>query len=75
MSKGSIIIAVFIMLLIGTSCSTTRRAHVNQQRRGLLMLEGDNIYKNKGFYKNKKSSKQHKKNIKRIARKPRRKGY
>ena len=37
---------------------------INDQRRGLLMLEGEQIYKNKGFYKAKKSKKHRKKNLK-----------
>ena len=72
MKKGLTLVIILITLLIGTSCATTRRSSVKDQRRGLLMLEGDNIYKNKGFYKNKKSSKQRKKNIKMTQRNPRR---
>ena len=72
MRKGLTIVSVLIMLLIGASCATTRRTHVKDQRRGLLMLEGENVHKNKGFYKEKSSSKRHKKNVKKTQRKPRR---
>lgn len=34
------------------------------KRRGLLMLEGEHVYKNKGFYNSKKTAKRHKKSIK-----------
>lgn len=60
------------MLLIGTSCAPARRTPAKDQSRGLLMLEGENIYKNKGFYKSKKTSKQHKKNIKKTQKRPKR---
>jgi len=53
-----------LVLLTGISCSSARKMSVNDQRRGLLMLEGEQIYKNKGFYKAKKSKKHRKKNLK-----------
>lgn len=46
------------------SCATSKQATYEHQRRGLLMLEGENIYKNKGFYHSKKSQKQRKKAMK-----------
>ena len=72
MRRGFIFIAILTLLLIGASCATTRRAKVNSQRRGLLMLEGEHVYKNKGFYKEKKSSRRHKKNLKKFKSKRRR---
>ncbi|MFO7671095.1 MAG: hypothetical protein R6W31_15670 [Bacteroidales bacterium] len=62
--KGLAIASIFILLFIGISCATTRKAHVEDKRRGLLMLEGEHIYKNKGFYSSKKTAKRHKKSIK-----------
>jgi len=65
MKKKSLTIALlFILLFVGTSCAPTRRASVEDKRRGLLMLEGEHIYKNKGFYSSKKASKRHKKSVK-----------
>ncbi|MEA3478255.1 MAG: hypothetical protein U9R60_08755 [Bacteroidota bacterium] len=58
-----------LVLLSGTSCTSTRKISVNEQRRGLLMLEGEQIYKNKGFYKSKKSKKHRKKTLKASKRK------
>ncbi|MFO7933190.1 MAG: hypothetical protein R6U78_03820 [Bacteroidales bacterium] len=62
--RGFTIIISLLALLIAVSCSPTRRISVEDQRRGLLMLEGERIYRNKGFYKQKKSHKQRKKNLK-----------
>lgn len=62
--KGFIIIISMLALLVAVSCSPTRRIPVEEQRRGLLMLEGEQIYRNKGFYKQKKSHKRRKKNLK-----------
>lgn len=72
MSMRLTLVAILFSLLIGSSCATTRKSHANHERRGLLMLEGENIYKNKGFYKSKKSSKHHKKNVKKMRGKRRR---
>ena len=63
-TKGVTIVFFFILLFLSTSCAPTRKAHVENKRRGLLMLEGEHIYKNKGFYSSKKTSKRHKKSIK-----------
>ena len=46
------------------SCATSKQATYEHQRRGLLMLEGEHIYKNKGFYHSKKSNKRRKKAMK-----------
>ena len=53
-----------LVLLSSISCTSARKMSVNDQRRGLLMLEGEQIYKNKGFYKAKKSKKHRKKTLK-----------
>ncbi|MGP8322609.1 MAG: hypothetical protein ACT6FG_01250 [Methanosarcinaceae archaeon] len=53
-----------LVLLTGASCSSVRKTSITEQRRGLLMLEGEQIYKNKGFYKAKKSKKYRKKTLK-----------
>ena len=45
------------------SCATVNSATYESQRRGLLMLEGEQIYKNKGFYHTKKSYKRRKQAI------------
>jgi hypothetical protein len=63
-TRGLAIASIFILLFIGISCATTRKAQVEDKRRGLLMLEGEHIYKNKGFYSSKKTAKRHKKSIK-----------
>lgn len=52
-----------LIFLFFCSCASTNRASYESQRRGLLMLEGEHIYKNKGFYKSKKSQKQRKKTM------------
>lgn len=63
MKKGAIIIIVLLVSLAAFSCASSRGATVDSQRRGLLMLEGENIYKNKGFYDSKKTYKRRKKNM------------
>ena len=64
MKKKTLTIASLIILLfIVTSCGSTRKAQVEDKRRGLLMLEGEHIYKNKGFYSSKKTAKRHKKSV------------
>ena len=63
LNKGTIILISFLALLIGTSCSATRRTSVEDQRRGLLMLENENVYKNRGFYKPKNAKKIHRQNM------------
>lgn len=62
MKKGPIIIILFLGLLTAASCASSRRTSVESQRRGLLMLEGENIPKNKGLYSAKKSKKRRKNN-------------
>jgi len=68
MKRGMIIILVCLAALFCASCATTGRASASSQRAGLLMLEGEHIYKNKGFYNSKKSFKRRKRN-KRAAKK------
>ena len=63
MKKVAIVFVVLLVSLAAVSCATTRGATVESQRRGLLMLEGENIYKNKGFYDSKKTWKRRKKNM------------
>lgn len=63
MKKGMIIIFVCLAALFCASCATTGKASVSSQRAGLLMLEGEHIYKNKGFYNSKKSYKRRKNNM------------
>lgn len=53
---GFLCVCFFSLGACGSVNSTTYEA----QRRGLLMLEGEHIYKNKGFYKTKKSHKRRK---------------
>ena len=50
-----ILIMGLLLLLTGVSCATTARASYEDKKRGLLMLEGEDVYKNKGFYKKKYS--------------------
>jgi len=65
MKKKDFIIAfLFILIFTGISCASTSKAKIEDKRRGLLMLEGEHIYKNKGFYSSKKTAKRHKKSIK-----------
>jgi len=68
MTKGPIVVLVLLVLLTAVSCASSRGASVENQRRGLLMMEGEHIYKNKGFYDSKKSHKR-RKNNKRAAKK------
>ncbi|MEN8201963.1 MAG: hypothetical protein ABFS28_05155 [Bacteroidota bacterium] len=63
MKRGMIIIFTFLILLTAASCATSGKATIAQQRAGLLMLEGEHIYKNKGFYNSKKSYKRRKRNM------------
>jgi hypothetical protein len=63
MKRGIIIIFAFVAMLFCASCATSGKASVASQRAGLLMLEGEHIYKNKGFYKSKKSYKRRKRNM------------
>ena len=63
MIKGFIVGFVFMLLFSLGSCASTNSAAYESQRRGLLMLEGEHIYKNKGFYHSKKSYKQRKKTM------------
>jgi len=68
MKRGIIIIFTFLAALALASCATSGKSSVSHQRAGLLMLEGEHIYKNKGFYDSKKSYKRRKRN-KRAAKK------
>jgi len=69
MKRGILLGLTLLAILMGVSCSSTKKASVSQQRAGLLMLEGENIYKNKGFYKAKKSKKHRKRTYKASKRK------
>ena len=62
-SSNSRMIIVFSLVLFFSlcSCASTKQATYEHNRRGLLMLEGEHIYKNKGFYHSKKSNKRRKK--------------
>jgi hypothetical protein len=63
--NSRIIIGLSLVLFFSLcSCSSTKQVTYEKQRRGLLMLEGENIYKNKGFYHSKESYKQRKKTMK-----------
>ncbi len=65
LSNSSIIYGFSLILFFSLcSCATTKHATYEHQRRGLLMLEGEHVYKNKGFYHSKKSYKRRKKNLK-----------
>ena len=72
MNRATLVGLALFVLLIGTSCSSKKRVSVSEQRRGLLLLEGEHIYKNRGFYKAKKSKKHRKKTLKVSKRKYRR---
>lgn len=61
--KGILVGFAFLLLLSLGSCASSNSAAYESQRRGLLMLEGEHIYKNKGFYHSKKSYKQRKKTM------------
>ena len=65
-SSNSRIIFGFTLVLFFSlcSCATSKHASYESQRRGLLMLEGEHVYKNKGFYHSKKSNKRRKKTMK-----------
>ena len=63
MKRGIIIIFASLALLGIASCATTGKSSIESHRAGLLMLEGEHIYKNKGFYNSKKSYKRRKKNM------------
>lgn len=61
MKKGTLLLILVLALLTAGSCATTKKTSYESQRAGLLMLEGENIYKNKGFYDSKTSRKARKK--------------
>jgi hypothetical protein len=61
--RGIFIGLSLVLILSIHSCATSRHATYEAQRRGLLMLEGENIYKNKGFYKSKESQKRRRKTM------------
>ena len=62
-SSNSWILIVFTLVVLFSlsSCASTNSITYEKQRRGLLMLEGENIYKNKGFYHSKESYKRRRK--------------
>lgn len=62
MRRAITIVFAFLVLLTAASCATSGKATYAHQRRGLLMMEGEHIYKNKGFYDSKKSHKRRKNN-------------
>ena len=72
MKRGILIGLVSLVMLACFSCGSSSRITVEKQRAGLLMLEGEHIHRNKGFYKNKKSMKRHRQNVKRMRRNYRR---
>lgn len=74
MNRSILIIFTVLLLVSGTSCTGPRKASVSEQKRGLLMMESEDIYKNKGFYKAKKSKK-HRKNTYRASKRKYRKHY
>ncbi len=62
MRRAIVILFSFLIMLTAASCATSGKATIANQRRGLLMMEGENIYKNKGFYDSKKAYKRRKNN-------------
>jgi hypothetical protein len=62
MRRAITIIFTFLVMLTAASCASSGKATYAHQRAGLLMLEGEQIYKNKGFYDSKKSYKRRKNN-------------
>lgn len=72
MERSTFVLLALLAVLACGSCSSTKRVTVSQQRQGLLMLEGEHIYKNRGFYKSKKSMKHRKKVMKASKRRSRR---
>ncbi len=62
MKRGITIIFSFLIILAAASCASSGKVSYEKQRRGLLMMEGEHIYKNKGFYDSKKAHKRRKNN-------------
>ena len=62
MRRAITIVFTFLIMLTAASCASTGKATYDNQRRGLLMMEGEHIYKNKGFYDSKKAHKRRKNN-------------
>ncbi len=62
MRRAITIVFTFLIILTAASCASTGKATYDNQRRGLLMMEGEHIYKNKGFYDSKKAHKRRKNN-------------
>ena len=62
MRRAIVIVFSFLIMLTAASCATSGKATLANQRRGLLMMEGEHIYKNKGFYDSKKAHKRRKNN-------------
>ncbi len=62
MRRAITIVFTFLIMLTAASCASSGKATYAHQRRGLLMMEGEHIYKNKGFYDSKKSHKRRKNN-------------
>lgn len=67
LKKVLLALSLTLFLLATGSCGPSQKT-VDNNRRGLLMMEGENIHKNKGFYNSKKKKKAHRKN-KRMMRK------
>ncbi|MDF1576455.1 MAG: hypothetical protein P1P86_14805 [Bacteroidales bacterium] len=69
MNRTILLGLALLVLSAGPSCTSTQKISVEEQRRGLLLMEGEQIYKNRGFYKAKKSKKQRRKTLKASRRK------
>lgn len=61
LNRGILIGLILALFFSISSCATTNSTTYEAQRRGLLMLEGEHIYRNKGFYHSKKSIKNRRK--------------
>lgn len=61
LSRGIIYGFSLLLVFLLCSCASVNSVTYESQRRGLLMLEGEHIYKNRGFYKTKKSNNNRKK--------------
>lgn len=62
MRRAITIVFTFLIMLTAASCASSGKTTYAHERRGLLMMEGEHIYKNKGFYSSKKSHKRRKNN-------------
>ena len=63
MKRKILVLLSFLVFITAVSCATSKQASYESQKRGLLMLEGEGIYKNRGFYDSKKNYKRRKKNM------------